>query len=62
MTIDYDHATMNLLISLRGGIPTKCDFCKQQFIGARYPLPEEANAWACSECAARWAKEDAAHG
>ena len=62
MTIEYDHATINLLISLRGVLPEKCDFCNQQFTGTRYPLlPEEAGAWACSECAARWAK-DAANG
>lgn len=57
MSIDYDHATMSLLISLRGGLPDACDFCGQPFTDQRWPVPEEAGEWACSECEARWAKE-----
>lgn len=56
MTIEYDHATMNLLISMRG--PETCDFCKRPFTPSRYPVPEEGGAWACRECEARWEKED----
>jgi ribosomal protein L37AE/L43A len=58
MTIEYDHATMNLLISMRDGTPGTCDFCKQPFTPSRYPVPEEGGAWACRECETRWAKED----
>ena len=48
--------TLELLISLRGGLPEKCDFCGLPFDydipGSRYPIPEEAGAWSCNECEA----------
>jgi len=50
----YNRAAFELLVSLRGGLPDACDFCRQPFTQARYPVPEEAGAWACSECVARW--------
>jgi hypothetical protein len=49
----------DLLMSIRGGFPRKCDFCDQPYGDDRYPVPEEAGAWACSECEARWRKADA---
>jgi ribosomal protein L37AE/L43A len=51
--------TFDLLVQLRGGLPDKCDFCGQEYSAKRYPIPEEAGEWACSECVARW---DAARG
>jgi len=50
---------LDLLLSIRGGLPESCDFCKQPYKDGRYPVPEEAGAWACSDCEARWLKEDA---
>jgi ribosomal protein L37AE/L43A len=45
-------------MSIRGGFPEKCDFCGQVYDNKRYPVPEEAGAWACSECEARWRAHD----
>lgn len=45
---------LDLLISIRGGWPEACDFCKQPYTEQRYPVPEEAGEWACNECVARW--------
>jgi hypothetical protein len=58
MTEDYDEACLSMLIANRGGLPEACDFCGQSFTAARWPVPEEGRAWACSECDARWAKEE----
>jgi len=52
-------STFDLLVSLRGGLPEKCDFCGQPYNENRHPEPEEAGAWACTECTTRWRKEDA---
>lgn len=60
MSIDYDHAAMNFLISERGGLPERCDFCARPYVDGRYPVPEEGRAWACNECEARWNADDAA--
>ena len=49
---------IELIAELRGGIPETCDFCKQEYTENRYPIPEEAGMWTCSECWARWEKED----
>jgi hypothetical protein len=59
MTDDYNQATFDLIVALRGGLPKDCDFCGQPFTEARYPVPEEAGEWACSECWARWYPEAA---
>jgi hypothetical protein len=48
------YTTFDLLVGLRGGLPDACDFCGQPYTEARWPEPEEAGAWACSECVARW--------
>lgn len=48
-TTDWD-----LVMSIRGGFPENCDFCQRPYEGSRYPVPEEAGAWACNECVARW--------
>ena len=48
---------LQLIAELRGGIPEKCDFCGQEYTEDRYPIPEEAGEWTCSECWARWEKE-----
>lgn len=55
---DYNRAAFDMLAANRAR-PETCDFCKQPFTGTRYPVPEEGRAWACRECEARWAKEDA---
>ncbi len=49
---------LQMIADLRGGIPEKCDFCQQEYTDIRYPIPEEAGEWTCSECWARWEKED----
>jgi hypothetical protein len=48
----------DLVMSIRGGFPEKCDFCGKPYTDGRYPVPEEAGAWACSECLARWDREE----
>jgi hypothetical protein len=50
---DYNRAAFELLVSLRGGVPKRCDFCGELYVeGRRWPVPEEAGAWSCSECEA----------
>jgi hypothetical protein len=51
---DDNQAAFDLIVGLRGGLPEACDFCGQPFTQARYPVPEEAGEWTCSECLARW--------
>ena len=48
---------LEMIAELRGGIPDKCDFCEQPYTKDRYPIPEEAQAWACSECWEIWEQE-----
>ena len=50
---------LQVIADLRGGIPECCDFCEQPYTEERYPVPEEAGAWACIECWDRWEKQDA---
>lgn len=50
--------TRDLIFALRGGAPETCDFCGQPYTDDRRPEPEEAGQWACSECTARWAKQE----
>lgn len=49
---------LELLIDLRGGLPEACDFCKQPYTEARYPVPEEGGEWACNECCEKWREQD----
>lgn len=49
---------LQVIADLRGGIPEKCDFCEQPYNETRQPVPEEAGEWACTECLARWDKEE----
>ena len=52
---EYNKFVFNTLVKIRGGVPEQCDFCDQNYIeGTRWPIPEEAGAWACNECLARW--------
>jgi hypothetical protein len=54
MTADDTHQSMfEFLVDLRGGLPEKCDFCGQPYGAERFPIPEEAGEWSCSECEAR---------
>jgi hypothetical protein len=46
-----------MIVDLRGGLPAKCDFCQKPYEDGRYPIPEEAGEWTCSECWERWEKE-----
>lgn len=46
--------TLDLLISIRGGLPEKCDFCGLAYEDNRFPIPEEAGAWSCNECEAKF--------
>jgi len=50
--------TFDMIVALRGGHPATCDFCDQPYTESRHPEPEEAGLWTCSECVARWRKED----
>lgn len=52
MTDAYNQAAFDLIVDLRGGLPTHCDYCGKPYGEARYPIPEEAGAWSCSECEA----------
>jgi hypothetical protein len=45
---------LDLLISIRGGLPETCDFCGLPYGEGRYPVPEEAGAWSCNECEAKF--------
>lgn len=58
MSDEYNRAAFDLIVSLRGGLPEKCDFCGQPYTDARYPVPEEAGEWACNECLKRWGREE----
>lgn len=53
-------STLELLVAIRGGLPECCDFCCQPYTADRQPEPEEAGAWACTECVKRWNDEDRA--
>jgi hypothetical protein len=59
MSDDYNQAAFEMIVALRGGLPAACDFCGQPFTASRYPVPEEAGEWACTECWARWNAEAA---
>ena len=37
---------LEMIIALRGGLPDRCDFCRQPYTEERYPVPEEAGDWA----------------
>jgi hypothetical protein len=54
MSDDYNQAVFDFIVSIRGGLPEQCDFCGKPYTEGRYPVPEEAGEWACSECLARW--------
>jgi len=47
----------DLIINLRGGVPSCCDFC-----GKLRPEnemhPEEGDMWACIHCIRRWEEND----
>lgn len=58
--MDDEFTTFDLLVALRGGPPDVCDFCEQPYTETRHPEPEEAGAWACTECVTRWAEQAAA--
>ena len=47
----------DLIVSLRGGIPKKCDFCYQVTPPEKLH-PEEAGDWVCEDCLERWEKQD----
>jgi hypothetical protein len=46
----------DIIIDLRGGVPEKCDFCKQPTPPENLH-PEEAGDWACITCINHWRKE-----
>jgi hypothetical protein len=47
---NFNEAAFWMLVDMRGGLPECCDFCGQPFSEARFPVPEEGQAWSCSEC------------
>jgi hypothetical protein len=50
---------LDAIIELRGELPEKCDFCGEPYNEHRHPTPDEGGEWACTECWARWDKEEA---
>lgn len=42
-----------LIEDLRGGVPSKCDFCQKPTPPEQLE-PEEAGDWVCRECLERW--------
>lgn len=42
-----------LIIDLRGGVSSKCDFCLKPTLPVQLE-PEEAGAWVCWECLEKW--------
>ena len=54
----WNDSAAQLIVDLRGGIPEHCDFCKQPFTEQRYPIPEEAGEWACSQCWKTWEQQE----
>lgn len=48
-----------LIESIRGGAPTKCDFCNRAIDNDDY-MPEEGGEWACGDCWRRFESEDEA--
>ena len=50
---DLDVDARELIVSLRGGVPEKCDFCGQP--RPEHELhPEEGGEWACIHCIDKW--------
>lgn len=45
------------IAEMRGVTPTKCDFCEKDTPFDRLE-PEEAGAWVCWDCMARWDRKD----
>jgi hypothetical protein len=50
--------TQDFIAAFRGDVPDACDFCFQAYTEERQPEPEEAGAWACTECVKRWRTHD----
>lgn len=46
-----------VIIALRGGVPSKCDFCGQERLEEQLH-PEEAGDWVCEECLKAWGELD----
>lgn len=62
MSDEWNKAAFDMLVAMRGGVPEKCDFCGQPYGADRYPVPEEGQAWACSDCLKRWGESDPGDG
>ena len=45
-----------MIASMRGGIPKRCDFCDQPMTYEE-ACPEEGGEWACIRCWNRWEEE-----
>ncbi len=41
--------TRELIVALRGGVPPRCDFCREEFPEEELH-PEEAGQWICVGC------------
>lgn len=53
---DEEPTARELIEAIRGGVPSKCDFCGSET--EPHDLhPEEAGEWACITCIRRWEKE-----
>ena len=47
----------DLIVALRGGVPSKCDFCGSE-VPESLLEPEEAGEWVCHTCMLRWEMKD----
>ena len=50
-------AMRDFIATIRGGIPSRCDFCEKERNETEMH-PEEGGAWACIHCLERWERED----
>lgn len=48
---------VDLVADLRGGLPGRCDFCKEA-LDPEDALPEEGGLWACRACWRKFEEED----
>lgn len=55
---EEDFTTRELIEGIRGGAPTKCDFCDKE-TPSEHLEPEEAGAWVCHRCLRRWEMTEA---
>lgn len=54
MSDDFDDMNPREMIeAIRGGVPSKCDFCGRE-VSSEMLEPEEGGEWVCWPCQFRW--------